>query len=265
MKIFKLISIADVFTLGNAVMGFMALASASRGLITESIICIMIGILLDGLDGIVARRFAKKWNLGDFLDIMCDTTSFCVAPSVLIFTIYWNKDWTGTAESVPVADAVGFTLSQIILVLACASIVVTGVLRLARFCYQSGGGSKVFIGLATPGSALILVLLSAVSFPAWTADYNPGTMPGLIVIPTMFILSFLMISDVRYPKMRGKFGMIAGALVALVIGVLAFPSRNLAILATLCFGVGYIIGGPWLLKINTKREIEVPVPDGAMK
>ncbi|MEM2900103.1 MAG: CDP-alcohol phosphatidyltransferase family protein [Thermoplasmata archaeon] len=263
MRIFKLVSIADVFTLCNAVMGFLALVSATRGLITESIMCIMIGILFDGLDGVIARRFAKKWNLGDYLDIMCDTTSFCVAPSVLIFTIYWDKDWTYTSSYIP--SEIGINLSQIILLIACCAIVVTGVLRLARFCYQSGGGSNVFIGLATPGSALILVLLCAVSFPGWTDAYNPGTMPGYVVIPTMFLLSYLMISDIRYPKMRGKFGLVAGVLVVVVISVLAFPSRNLAIIAALCIGLGYVIGGPFVLRMDTKREIEVPAVDGVMK
>ncbi|MEM3342546.1 MAG: CDP-alcohol phosphatidyltransferase family protein, partial [Thermoplasmata archaeon] len=152
MKIFKLLSIADFFTMGNAIMGFtgMAIAIKSRHL-EWAIACLFMGAILDGVDGIVARRFAKKWNLGDYLDIMCDYTTFCVAPSVIMLELFYDQHFLKFVHITP-------PFSNIMIYIACGAVLIAGLMRLSRFCYEPG--SRVFFyGVASPGCAFTLSLV----------------------------------------------------------------------------------------------------------
>ena len=70
MKIYKLISVADIFTLVNAILGLSAILLVINGEMRYAIYAILVGILADGLDGILARRFSRKWYLGDYLSTL---------------------------------------------------------------------------------------------------------------------------------------------------------------------------------------------------
>jgi CDP-diacylglycerol--serine O-phosphatidyltransferase len=199
MKIYKLISIADIFTLVNALMGFSAILLVINGQPRYAIYAILVGILADGLDGILARRFSRKWYLGDYLDVMADTTSFCVAPAVVVFaTVQKSLTYLGD-------------YAVVVLFAACGSTVVCGLLRLARFTYMSGGHSSTFVGLPSPGNALVLMLL-ALQFM-----FSPSPAPSWVLVAASFVLAGLMITDYRWPKVKGAFAYVSGAVIFLVI------------------------------------------------
>jgi CDP-diacylglycerol--serine O-phosphatidyltransferase len=199
MKIYKMISIADIFTLVNALMGLSAILLVVNGQVRYAIYAVLVGILADGLDGVLARRFSRKWYLGDYLDVMADTTSFCVAPAVVVF--------------ITVQDRMQFLgdYSVVVLFSACGSTVVCGLLRLARFTYMSGGQSSTFVGLPSPGNALVL-MLGALQYM-----YSPTPVPAWLLVAASFVLACLMISDLRWPKVKGAFAYVSGAVIFLVI------------------------------------------------
>jgi len=230
MRIIRMISIADVFTLVNALMGFSAILLVTLDQYVFAVYAILFGILCDGLDGLVARRFSRKWYFGDYLDIMSDTTSFCVAPAVVMFRTVQKDLATLSAYS------------DYFLFAACASLVVCGLLRLARFCYQSGGGSSNFTGLPSPGSALPIALI------VLQRSISSSPLPGFILVAVAVIMAVLMISDFRYPKVRGAYAIISGIVIFLVIvfnqlfgkGVIAEFLLDVALLLALA----YVAGGP---------------------
>jgi CDP-diacylglycerol--serine O-phosphatidyltransferase len=240
MRITRLISIADIFTLVNALLGFTSIVLALEGEMVFAIYAILVGILCDGLDGMVARRFSRKWYLGDYLDVMADTTSFCVAPSVVIFVLV--RGW---------ADIQAGALGVGLLYAACGSSVVCGLLRLARFCHLAGGHSTTFIGLPSPASALVLSLLALQPYTS-AATLPPWLMPAAAVV-----LAGLMVSDLRYPKVRGAYAIVSGVAIFLVMLAERFEFTKMVaeflLDMALLLALAYVAAGPFTPRLGGRR------------
>ncbi len=212
MKIAEMVSIADAFTILNALLGFSAIICAIEGNLELAYLLIVLAVLADGLDGIVARRFGSKWMIGDYLDIMADTASFAVAPSVLMWVTY--RDGLGDPDLGLTAEQ-----GQVLVFLTGAIVITFGVLRLARFCLESNddAGELFFTGLPIPAMALLVATMLLMGWP------------GLVVIFLTIIAALMMISDLRYPKAKGRPGLIVGMLgFALVITTIAGEPLELA-------------------------------------
>jgi CDP-diacylglycerol--serine O-phosphatidyltransferase len=198
--VIDLVSIADVFTVLNALLGFSAVIVALEGELELAYLLIIACVLADGLDGIVARRFETKWNIGDFLDIMADTVSFAFAPSVLMYMTF--RDGLGTPDL-----GLDLVTGRLLILIAAGLLITTGVMRLARFCFESdsNGEDKYFNGLPIPSTALLIAVMLLMG------------LPGVVVFVFTFISGALMVSDLRYPKPRGSPGLVVGVLGFLLI------------------------------------------------
>jgi len=86
----KLLSVADGISLLNALFGFLAIIMAFLGEIRWSFSFILLAMMADGLDGIVARR-TRQSGLGEYLEAMGDMISLGIAPAVFVFTIYYES------------------------------------------------------------------------------------------------------------------------------------------------------------------------------
>ena len=195
MRIADMVSIADAFTILNALLGFGSIIAAIEGELELAYLLVVLAVLADGLDGMVARRFGSKWLIGDFLDIMADTASFAVAPSVLMWLTY--REGLGDPD-------LGLTMVEghVLVFIAGAVVITFGVLRLARFCYESSNesGNLFFTGLPVPATALLLVTMLLMGWP------------GVVVLLLTVGAAVLMVSDLKYPKARGKPGLVVGVL-----------------------------------------------------
>ena len=204
MRIAEMVSIADAFTLLNALLGFSAVLAAFEGELELAYLLVVLGVLADGLDGIVARRFGSKWLIGDFLDIMADTVSFGVAPSVLMYVTF--RDGLGGPD-------LGLSvLAGRVLVFSVGALLITmGVLRLARFCYESetDEGGLYFTGLPIPATALLVVTMLLMGWP------------GLLVLALTVVSAMLMVMDLKYPKPKGWPRNVTGVLGILLVVTLA--------------------------------------------
>jgi len=141
------------------------------------------------------------------LDVMSDCVSFCVAPALLMFVMFGR--W---GEASPM-----WTIS---LGIAAGWVIVTGMLRLARFQYEQASDKVYFHGLASPGNAMILITAAALIWLQPSSGFGPGvTTDGLIdgfgrnsastvekpffdflILPVMLISGGLMIADRKLPK-----------------------------------------------------------------
>jgi len=155
--------------------GYLSILSASEGNFNYAAWLIFIAAIFDALDGMVARLTNSSSELGVELDSLSDIISFGAAPSFLLYKTYFYS-----------MDVWGILISALPLI--------AGGFRLARFNIQLVGFSKsFFLGLPIPSSALTIA-----SFVL--AFYNDGFPKPIsnFITPMILVLSFLMISNIRY-------------------------------------------------------------------
>lgn len=192
----RLLSVADFISITNAVFGIFAIIVLFIGLIESlelrihiSLSLILIGLLVDGLDGIVARKFGKS-SIGDYLESMADMTSLVVAPAVFIFVVYSDKLYTEILRNIWLFVAVGIFLFF-------------GIVRLASFSTMKE--KNRYIGLPASASAIILLAISYLR-----VDF-------IFILPIVVIMGALMASNFIFPKTDKKMNTVAVILIILTI------------------------------------------------
>lgn len=203
---------ADIATLLNGLAGLLSMWLAGAGHVHEAALMILIAVLLDGVDGAVARLGGGGGPLGRSIDALCDAVSFAAAPAVLVaahvdYALLW----------IPVLS---FSFAA---------------LRLARFLADTESDrSRHFHGLSSPGAAVLV----AGAVLAW-----PGAVAAITLLGAL-----LMVTRIPYPKLRGGLGIVAGGLiVAVLIDALSpFAIANAAFAMLAFLGV-YILLGPMYL------------------
>ena len=167
------LTVANLITSGNLAAGFLALILAEQGKYAWAACCVGVAVVLDSIDGLVARRTHTECELGSQLDSLADLVSFGVAPALIMYL--------SVLHSLPVAG-IG----------ACLAFVLCGAWRLARF--QTGEQSpRHFVGLPIPPAGVAAVAL---------ATWNPP--PG-VALATLLTLSLLMVSRLAFPTLA-EFG-----------------------------------------------------------
>ena len=87
------------FTLGNLLFGVFAIASASRGDFEWAGWCVVLGGVMDTLDGRVARMTRTSSRFGVELDSLVDAVTFGVAPAFIMYFAVLNHDNLGVFVS----------------------------------------------------------------------------------------------------------------------------------------------------------------------
>lgn len=182
-----------LFTLGNLFAGFFAVSGVMAGQLDRAAIAIGVGIVLDGLDGAVARLVRTSSPIGVQLDSLADVVTFGIAPAFLAFRWgtagFEGEEWWAVAH----VRRIGWVASFVFLA-ACS-------LRLARFNVTSGEPPRenpprdAFIGMPTPTAAacvavVVHVFKTPIEEPAW----------GLGWAVALFALAGFMVSRVPFPS-----------------------------------------------------------------
>ena len=81
--------IPNVFTFINLSCGILSILSVMNKQYTLSSVFILLAGLVDRYDGRVARFLDVSSDLGKELDSLADLVSFGVAPSILIYPLYF--------------------------------------------------------------------------------------------------------------------------------------------------------------------------------
>ncbi len=166
----------NLFTSANLFFGFYSILYSMRGAFVEASFFVLISIVLDSLDGRIARMTNSVSKFGIEYDSLSDLVAFGVAPAVLVYT--WSLSAYGKWGSV-----------------AACLFVLCGALRLARFNIQIGiVESKVFNGLAIPAAAAIIVT----GILLYEDKVGKGPYPHILVLAAVVVLSLLMVSNVKY-------------------------------------------------------------------
>ena len=235
----------SLLTLGNLFCGYACVIFALRHAFEQAAMFIGFAIVLDMLDGRVARMTGTSSAFGVEFDSLADVVSFGMAPAVLCFA--WGLKGF---------DQAGWA-ATFVFVSAAA-------IRLARFNIQTnipGVDKRYFVGMPSPAAAGV---------PAATVFAYPSFVAGwpynLLALPMVLVPAFLMVSTVRYRSFKsidlGTRRSYRGLLLmAMVIAAIAtHPQITLVVVA-----YGYLASGlvGWTWGRLARRVPDTPAPAGA--
>jgi len=169
----------NLFTAASVFAGVFSMISAINAEFNQAAWLILVSLILDGLDGRVARLTNTCSRFGLEFDSLADIVAFGVAPALLMYLF------------------VGHEFGRFGIV-ASALFVIFGAVRLARFNVMTSQiEPSVFIGVPIPTAAVFVSLL-VLLFEKYSIENDYGI---IIMILSIFV-SFLMVSNIRYPSFK---------------------------------------------------------------
>lgn len=223
----------NLFTTGCLFAGFYAIVAAMTDRFEPAAIAIFIAMIMDGLDGRVARLTNTQSAFGAEYDSLADMISFGLAPALVMFV---------------------WALSDLGKLGWLAAFVYTAgtALRLARFNTQVGRADKrYFQGLASPAAAAVMAGLVWVG-----AGYGlEGRVIAIVALVVTVFMGLLMVSNVRYRSfkdldLKGRVPFVALLVIVLVFVLVSIdpPQVLLGIFAL------YAISGPIVTLVTLRRR-----------
>lgn len=234
----------NLFTTANLFAGFFSIITAINGNFYVAAATVFVAMVLDSLDGRVARLTNTQSAFGAEYDSLSDMVAFGLAPAVLAYE--WALSGLGN---------VGLTVAFIYV--ACAA------LRLARFNTQIGKVDKRwFIGLASPAAAGVV---AGWVWAVWALDETGIRGVDLpLVLVMLFALmvaaaGLLMVSNIKYYSfkdldLKGRVPFVAILVVVLVFAVVFSDPPRILLLIFLA----YAVSGPvqYLMQLRRRKRVE---------
>ncbi len=223
----------NLFTTAALFSGFYALVAAVNGRYEPAAIAVFVAMVLDNLDGRIARLTNTSSDFGAEYDSLADMVSFGIAPALLMY------EWalSGMAHLGWVPAKLGW-LAAFVYAAAAA-------LRLARFNTQVGHADKrYFQGLPSPVAAAIMVGLVWVFHDLDVSGHRLLWVAFVITVGT----GALMVSNVLYysfkqVNLKDRVPFVAVLLVVLVFVFTSMDPPKMLFAAALCYG----LSGPLLM------------------
>lgn len=192
MRIAKMIP--NGFTLGNLYCGFLSIGFAANGEYKNAAILILIGMMLDSMDGRLARMLNVDSSLGKELDSLADIVTFGVAPSFLVYYTYFFQ-----------FGLLGLGIAGLFPLF--------GAFRLARFNISTNKTSlHYFVGVPITAAGGILAILTLFG----------DKIPHLFTSVVFTALCFLMVSKIRIPSLKEVPLPKYGTIVTIFLGCLVY-------------------------------------------
>ncbi|MDB6096096.1 MAG: CDP-diacylglycerol--serine O-phosphatidyltransferase [Francisellaceae bacterium] len=229
----------NLFTTGALFGGFYAIVAGMKGQYENAAIAMFIAMIMDALDGRVARMTNTQSAFGAEFDSLSDMVCFGVGPALVIYN--WALSHIGK---------IGW--------LAAFVYAVATALRLARFNTQlNNPDKKFFIGIPCPAAAAVPAGLVWIG----TEYALPSRNMSFGIAIMMVCLGLLMVSNIRYYSFKeidftGKVPFVAVLMVVLIYTLVAWdpPTVLFAVF------VGYVLSGPiyWLWQRRKKSKLSPP-------
>lgn len=266
-------ALPTLFTAGNIFLGFLAILRSVEGALLASsgqlgsnpdfeVAAKAIGaaVVLDGLDGRIARMTNTTSAFGREMDSLADVVTFGIAPAVLAYT--WGVQFVAPGGFL-MDHRAGYFLAFIFLL--------CGAVRLARFNVQTNPvpknpgrpDRKYFVGLPIPASA---GLVAAVVYANDSVPVQWWILSALW-LGLLALLSFLMVSTWRYPSfkevnLRGPRSPLIVILFGIVIyGIWNYSQPVLLTLAAIYVSTGIVIRGAGSIRRKFRPHPPAPQPE----
>lgn len=223
----------NLFTTAALFAGFYAIVAAMGDRFEQAAIAVFVAMILDGMDGRIARMTHTQSDFGVQYDSLSDMVAFGLAPALVMY------EWSLHSLGKP-----GW--------LAAFVFTAAAGLRLARFNTRASSAEKAYFqGLASPPAAALIAGL------VWLgAVYEvPGPDLSMVTLPLTVVAGALMVSNVRYKSfkdldLRGRVPFVAVLVVVLVFVFISIdPPIVLFSLAVL-----YALSGPVFTLVFLRRR-----------
>jgi CDP-diacylglycerol--serine O-phosphatidyltransferase len=265
----------NLFTAGNMLCGFLAIKNCIEARFTSltpegraehynmAVWFILFACVCDLFDGRVARATKRESLFGAEFDSIADTVSFGVAPALMACFLVIKPEVTDNVQLV--------TWLLAFIYLLCAGV------RLARFNVltnplvpgnekRAAGGD--FVGLPSPAAAgmiasLVLVLSKVMVSSDQKDPFEQAVQAwSWILLPVMLVISFLMVSNVRFPSFK-KLDWTAraktrGFILIIILGAVIFRYPQFSFPAVF---LGYVLYSLFRHAFLLKKSEMDPAPD----
>ena len=230
----------NLFTTAALFAGFYAIVQAMNNNFDQSAVAIFVAMVLDGLDGRVARMTRTQSAFGAEYDSLADMVSFGAAPALVIYE--WALRDMGKLGWI------------------AAFVYVAGAaLRLARFnTLLEVADKRWFQGLPSPSAAAIVAGF------VWIIDdigYAPGSFRVLAWFVTI-VAGLTMVSNLKYYSfktinLKKSVPFVAIFLIVLFVALLSYQPPLVLFAAFVAYGIsGYVVSGWLLLRARRTRAAD---------
>ena len=227
-----------LLTTANLFCGFFAMVLTAQQHYTEAALAIFVAMVMDVLDGRVARLMKATSQFGLEFDSLADVVSFGVAPAFMLYAFALSTlgraAWLG-----------GFLF------------VICGALRLARFNVITGTSDRRwFVGLPIPAaaavaaSAVILLQGEELTRPLRTAIAVGTYLVALLMVSTFRYWSF---KEVDFARRRPVQTLLVLVLVAMLV------ATKHDVFLFLGFA-GFALSGPVAWALTGRHPVPAPAP-----
>jgi CDP-diacylglycerol---serine O-phosphatidyltransferase len=266
-------ALPTLFTAGNIFLGFVAILRSIEGALLAAggqlgmnphfqaaAVAIGVAVVLDGLDGRIARMTNTVSAFGREMDSLADVITFGIAPAVLAFT--WGVQFVAPGGFMPDHRA-GYFFAFLFLLCGAA--------RLARFNVQVNpipknpgrADRKYFVGLPIPAAAAMVASI------VYASDSVPleWWFVSVLWLALLALLSFLMVSTWRYPSfkelnlMRPRSPLTLILFGALIYLIWNYSQPVLLALASLYVSAGIAIRAGGILRRRFRPHSPPPQPE----
>lgn len=231
-------ALPNLITTAGLFAGFYAIMQAWAGHYEAACIAVYIAMVMDILDGRLARLTNTMSEFGTQYDSLADMVSFGLAPALVIHQ--WVLHDLGKVGSL-----VTFVY------IACTA------LRLARFNVIKTTEKRYFIGLASPAAAGLVISAMYVA-----VDYQVATTtmaPVLCVL--VFLSAILMVSNLRYRSfkdfdVKDRMPFVGMIIVVLVFAAIYFDPPVAFLLVGSSYFLSGLLGYVWHNYIRKQKQAE---------
>ena len=217
----------SMFTMANMFCGYACIVYSMRGEFATAAPFIGFAVILDMLDGRIARMTGSTSEFGIEFDSLADIVSFGVAPAILAFT--WGLQPLGQ-----IGWAAGF------LFVAAAAV------RLARFNIQSATQDKrYFAGLPSPAAAGV-VASTVFAHPAgFETTAHAVPVLAMVIVPAVLMVSTIRFRSFKTIDLQSRRSSPVLLLIALGIALIAAQPQFLLLLVAYTYLASAFIGMAW--------------------
>jgi CDP-diacylglycerol--serine O-phosphatidyltransferase len=227
----------NLFTTGSLFSGFYGIVASMNQHFILGSVAVFICLIFDSLDGRVARLINAQSAFGAQYDSLSDLLSFGVSPALLVY------NWS-------LADLVQFGVHKIgwltaFIFVACVA------MRLAKFNTMPED-KRYFFGLPCPAAA---ALVAGLVWVGSMCDLS-GLATSLVTMVIVLLVSFLMVSNIRYRSFKDidlKANVRFTVLVLMMLVLVCISYRPAQVLFLLF--AAYVLSGPiaGLISLRKKR------------
>ena len=237
----------NLVTTGVLFAGFYGIVAAIDGNYVRSAVALLIAMVLDGIDGRLARLTGTESEFGKEYDSLADLVAFGVAPAIIVYQ--WGL--VRLAEYGWIWGKIGW--------LAAFIYAASAAMRLARFnCMPATNDKRYFEGLPSPSAAaLVTFMVWLWTDLGWDGGYAMAFACVITPLAGALMVSHFKFYSFKEVKSDTRISFtFALAIPLTIVLVMLAPPKVLFAMA-----MGYAISGPVLTLYLQRKSVSAPGAD----